>query len=69
MIILLGLLRFVDCAGLPPTRQSATLNRRDATDANTLVLPGLLAPVVVIAEDKDILASGSPTSSGGTSTA
>jgi hypothetical protein len=52
------LIHFVDCQGLPPTEQSRALARRDPTDAATLVLAGLLAPTVVIAEDHDILASG-----------
>ncbi|MBM0201954.1 hypothetical protein JNW90_01635 [Micromonospora sp. STR1s_5] len=52
------LIRFVDCAGLPTTDQARRLMSRDESDANTLVLAGLLAPVVIIAEDRDILASG-----------
>jgi predicted nucleic acid-binding protein len=52
------LIRFVDCTGLPVTDQAAALARRDPSDANTLVLAGLLAPVVIIAEDRDLVASG-----------
>lgn len=52
------LIRFVDCSGLPPTESAVALARRDSSDVATLVLAGLLAPVVVIAEDRDILASG-----------
>ena len=52
------LIRFVDCTGLPTTDPAAVLTRRDPTDTNTLVLAGLLAPAVVIAEDRDIVASG-----------
>lgn len=52
------LIRFVDCTGLPVTQQASTLAIRDFSDSNTLVLAGLIAPVVIIAEDRDILASG-----------
>ncbi|MER7278014.1 hypothetical protein ABT369_26585 [Dactylosporangium sp. NPDC000244] len=52
------LVKFVDCTGLPTTDQATNLTRRDPSDANTLVLAGLIAPVVVIAEDRDIVASG-----------
>ena len=51
------LIFFVDCAGLPSTPQARTLARRDSSDTNTLLLAGLIAPAVVIAEDPDILAS------------
>ncbi|MDG4838374.1 hypothetical protein O7631_17785 [Micromonospora sp. WMMD967] len=40
------------------TDQARRLMSRDESDANTLVLAGLLAPVVIIGEDRDILASG-----------
>jgi hypothetical protein len=52
------LIRFVDCTGLPVTEEAANLAARDPSDSNTLVLAGLLAPVVIIAEDRDLLASG-----------
>ncbi|TDO39529.1 hypothetical protein C8E87_3220 [Paractinoplanes brasiliensis] len=52
------LIRVVDCAGLPTTRQSRVLAGRDDSDTNTLLLAGLIAPVVVIAEDRDIVSSG-----------
>jgi hypothetical protein len=52
------LIRFVDCTGLPPTVHAAELARRDPSDSDTLVLAGLLGPVVILAEDKDIVASG-----------
>jgi hypothetical protein len=44
--------------GLPTTEQSRALAKRDASDAPTLVLAGLLAPAVIIAEDRDILSTG-----------
>jgi hypothetical protein len=40
------------------TDQAAALARRDPSDSNTLVLAGLLAPVVIVAEDRDIVAGG-----------
>jgi hypothetical protein len=46
-------IRFVDVRGLPVPSADAILGR-DASDAPTFALAGLLAPVVVLAGDRDI---------------
>lgn len=46
-------IRFVDVAGLPVPRADDIL-RRDRSDAPTVALAGLLAPVVVLAGDRDL---------------
>ncbi|MBD0688456.1 hypothetical protein [Streptomyces sp. CBMA123] len=43
--------------GLPMTPEAAVLEREDPSDTGMLLLAGVIAPVVIIAEDKDLLRS------------
>lgn len=52
------LLYVVDTAGLPMTPQAEELAARDASDVPMLLLAGVIAPVVLIGTDKDLVASG-----------
>ena len=52
------LLRFVDTATLSETEHYRALVARDHSDGPTERLRGLLAPVVVLAKDKDLIALG-----------
>jgi hypothetical protein len=47
-------IRFVDVAGLPVPSSSNEILGRDPSDAPTVALAGLLAPVVVLAGDRDL---------------
>ncbi|MFD7917143.1 PIN domain-containing protein [Streptomyces sp. NPDC059752] len=48
----------VDAAGLPMTPEAEVLAGRDASDVPMLLLAGVIAPVVIIGTDKDLVASG-----------
>ncbi|MFE2584797.1 PIN domain-containing protein [Streptomyces sp. NPDC059378] len=48
----------VDAAGLPMTPEAKILAERDASDVPMLLLAGVIAPVVIIGTDKDLVASG-----------
>ena len=48
----------VDTAGLPMTPQAEVLARRDASDVPMLLLAGVIAPVVIIGTDADLVDSG-----------
>ncbi|MEW2424757.1 PIN domain-containing protein [Streptomyces nigra] len=48
----------VDAAGLPMTAEAKILAERDASDVPMLLLAGVIAPVVIIGTDKDLVASG-----------
>ena len=48
----------VDAAGLPMTPQAQVLAARDASDVPMLLLAGVIAPVVVIGTDADLVDSG-----------
>ncbi|MEV5129811.1 hypothetical protein OG322_17345 [Streptomyces sp. NBC_01260] len=48
----------VDAAGLPMTPQAQVLAGRDASDVPMLLLAGVIAPVVVIGTDSDLVDSG-----------
>ncbi|MFJ3185403.1 PIN domain-containing protein [Streptomyces halstedii] len=52
------LLYVVDTTGLPMTRQAEALAARDVSDVPMLLLAGVIAPVVLIGTDKDLVASG-----------
>ncbi|MBQ1117025.1 MULTISPECIES: PIN domain-containing protein [Streptomyces] len=52
------LLYVVDTTGLPMTPQAEALAARDASDVPMLLLAGVIAPVVLIGTDKDLVASG-----------
>ncbi|WAL74640.1 hypothetical protein OU787_25995 [Kitasatospora sp. YST-16] len=47
----------VTADGLPMTPEAAVLEREDPSDTAMLLLAGVIAPVVIIAEDKDLLRS------------
>ncbi|NEB01927.1 PIN domain-containing protein [Streptomyces sp. SID13726] len=48
----------VDTAGLPMTPQAQVLAGRDASDVPMLLLAGVIAPVVIIGTDADLVDSG-----------
>ncbi|MFE9882491.1 PIN domain-containing protein [Streptomyces sp. NPDC005784] len=48
----------VDAAGLPMTPEAKILAERDVSDVPMLLLAGVIAPVVIIGTDKDLVASG-----------
>ncbi|MEU0428861.1 PIN domain-containing protein [Streptomyces canus] len=48
----------VDTVGLPMTSQAEVLARRDASDVPMLLLAGVIAPVVIIGTDADLVDSG-----------
>ncbi|KDR60986.1 PIN domain-containing protein [Streptomyces albidoflavus] len=48
----------VDTDRLPTTPEAQVLARRDPSDVPMLLLAGVIAPVVIIGEDKDLLDSG-----------
>ncbi|MFF7953691.1 PIN domain-containing protein [Streptomyces griseorubiginosus] len=48
----------VDTAGLPMTPQAQILAGRDASDVPMLLLAGVIAPVVIIGTDADLVDSG-----------
>jgi predicted nucleic acid-binding protein len=52
------LIRVVDTTGLPETAASRQLAGRDETDVPTLLLAGVLAPVALLAADRDLRDSG-----------
>ncbi|MFD6890217.1 PIN domain-containing protein [Streptomyces sp. NPDC059957] len=54
----LPVLWVVDAAGLPMTPEAEVLAGRDASDVPMLLLAGVIAPVVTIGTDKDLVASG-----------
>lgn len=48
----------VDTAGLPMTEEAEVLAGRDASDVPMLLLAGVIAPVVIIGTDADLVDSG-----------
>ncbi|MEU8729393.1 PIN domain-containing protein [Streptomyces tendae] len=52
------ILYVVDTAGLPMTPQAQVLAGRDASDVPMLLLAGVIAPVVIIGTDADLVDSG-----------
>lgn len=48
----------VDATGLPMTPEAEVLARRDASDVPMLLLAGVIAPVVIISIDADLVDSG-----------